>query len=256
MKKLSISIIGSGNAAFTLSGVLVDKGFDITQIVSRNIKEAKKLASITKSKPASFNEIDLSVDAILLCIADDAIAAVSKQLKKYEGVMMHCSGSIAIDALVQKNAAVLYPFVSMKKGNKIDLSNTNIFIEAKSPNAKKVVSYISKKISNNVQAIDSNQRQNLHLAAVFAQNFVNHQMHLAQIILEQNGMDFKILSKLIVNYFELLKQNTPDNIQTGPAVRKDEDVIKKHLSLLQTQPELKKIYQLMTTNIQKLNSND
>jgi predicted short-subunit dehydrogenase-like oxidoreductase (DUF2520 family) len=254
MKRPKISIVGSGNVAFTLATALNEAGFSINQIAGRNIREVQKLATRTHSDAVSIDKLDFNTDVILLCIADDAIAAIAKKIGIYDGVIIHCSGSIPLDILPQKNKAVLYPFISMKKENKTDLNNADIFIEAGSDKAKKTVALLAKSISKHVKSINSQQRLHLHIAAVFAHNFVNHQMHLAQMILKQHGMKFDLLEKLITSYFAQLKIKTPDKLQTGPAMRKDNEIIKKHLKLLDGNADLKKIYQIMTNNIQKLDS--
>lgn len=256
MKKPTITIIGSGNVAHTLAFALFEKGVVIKNIAARNLNETNKLAKKTNAIASGIEQADLTSDAIILCVSDDAITQIAKLLKKYEGVMIHTSGSVSVEVLPQKNAAVLYPFISMQKTRKIDLAHADIFIEARNEKSKKVVATIAKMLSKRIKSITSEQRLSLHLAAVFAQNFVNHQMHIAQLLLEKNGMKFQLLERLIANYFSQLETETPDKLQTGPAVRSDNNVIKRHLDILQHEPELKSIYKLLTKNIQKMHKHD
>jgi hypothetical protein len=87
---------------------------------------------------------------------------------------------------------------------------------------------------------------------VFANNFVNLQFITAQQLLNENGMDFDLLRPMLANYFQLLLQSNPAEIQTGPAIRHDDRVIQKHLDLLAGHPDIKEIYRLLTAQIQKL----
>ena len=48
-----------------------------------------------------------------------------------------------------------------------------------------------------------------------------------------------------------LQTQSPQNVMTGPAVRKDENTIEKHLQILQKYPEIKNLYQLLTEKIQQ-----
>jgi predicted short-subunit dehydrogenase-like oxidoreductase (DUF2520 family) len=47
------------------------------------------------------------------------------------------------------------------------------------------------------------------------------------------------------------ESQSPSKLQTGPAVRGDINTINKHLKALDTQPELKLLYQQITQSIQK-----
>jgi len=97
--------------------------------------------------------------------------------------------------------------------------------------------------------VDEQQRQWVHVAAVFANNFSNHLFSISEDILNQHGMKFDILKPLIFRFIESLEKYSPADIQTGPAARKDFQTIEKHLQLLSSDARLQNIYRVLTDSI-------
>ena len=73
---------------------------------------------------------------------------------------------------------------------------------------------------------------------------------IAHELTDKKNLNFEILKPLILETAIKVQKMTPYNAQTGPAVRGDKKTIKKHLNLLSDQPELKKIYEIITNSIQ------
>lgn len=99
-----------------------------------------------------------------------------------------------------------------------------------------------------VYEISSEQREKLHMAAVFANNFSNHLFHLAEQLCISENLSFEILKPLIYETTDKLRNLSPKEAQTGPAKRNDIQIIQKHLDGLQY-PVQKKIYQLLSESI-------
>ncbi|HPH73023.1 MAG TPA: DUF2520 domain-containing protein, partial [Paludibacteraceae bacterium] len=97
---------------------------------------------------------------------------------------------------------------------------------------------------------NSEDRQILHLSAVFACNFTNHFYAIAGEVLKSTNLPFAVLLPLIREGVNKLETLTPKEAQTGPAVRNDQNIINNHLKLLKAYPEWQEIYQQITKNIQ------
>jgi predicted short-subunit dehydrogenase-like oxidoreductase (DUF2520 family) len=91
---------------------------------------------------------------------------------------------------------------------------------------------LARSISNNVYRVSSAQRKVLHLAAVFACNFTNHLYSGKGSLLKEQNMNFDMLRPLILETADKIKGHSPANVQTGPAVRKDEQTMQAHLQML------------------------
>ncbi|MEP6794849.1 MAG: DUF2520 domain-containing protein, partial [Saprospiraceae bacterium] len=89
----------------------------------------------------------------------------------------------------------------------------------------------------------------LHVAAVFANNFSNHMLTLAESICKEHQLPFEILKPLILETFSKAILSGPKESQTGPAVRGDDKTIEKHLHLLENHPELSDVYKIITNSI-------
>jgi hypothetical protein len=58
-----------------------------------------------------------------------------------------------------------------------------------------------------------------------------------------------MLMPLIEETATRLQKAPPENLQTGPAVRKDYESIRKHLTLLESYPEIQNLYRTLTEQI-------
>ena len=98
--------------------------------------------------------------------------------------------------------------------------------------------------------MDSEQRKQLHIAAVFACNFSNQMFAIADDLLAEKNIDFEILLPLIKQTIAKLDKNKPKTVQTGPAMRNDKTIIQEHINLIQKK-EIKELYQKISANIIK-----
>jgi hypothetical protein len=74
---------------------------------------------------------------------------------------------------------------------------------------------------------------------------------MAEELLTKNGLDFNLLRPLILESAAKVQQLSPTDAQTGPARRGDEPTIARHLELIENDPGLKALYELMSKQIIK-----
>lgn len=91
----------------------------------------------------------------------------------------------------------------------------------------------------------------MHLAAVFACNFTNHLLGISQQVLAPHQLDFALLQPLVTETIRKSFANIPFRVQTGPAVRSDENTLHHHRHLLQNQPGYLAVYNVLTQSIQE-----
>ena len=96
--------------------------------------------------------------------------------------------------------------------------------------------------------MNSEERKQCHLAAVFANNFVNHFYMLAETILKEKNLDFMLLKPLVLETAQKVLEMSPEEAQTGPAARNDQNVIEEHLRLLAS-PKLENLYRFVSESI-------
>lgn len=249
---MKIVLLGSGNVATHLAKALKAKDEEIVQVYSYNPANAKALADLVGSKStADLTEINPDADLYIISVKDDAIEQVAIELKGVKGLVVHTSGTTDIGILSAnvKQSGVFYPLQTFSKGRDVSFENIPLCIEANNKNNLDVLRNLASKISRQVYELGGDKRKVLHLAAVFACNFSNHLYALANQILQQNNLDFEIIRPLIAETADKVMSNLPDQVQTGPAIRADETTLNKHLSMLNTMPELQNIYQTLSNSI-------
>ncbi|MNJ93142.1 Pyrroline-5-carboxylate reductase [compost metagenome] len=251
---MRVSIIGSGNVATHIAKALRNANVTLLNIWSYNLENAQILANkvdaVAVAEIAQINTEDS--DIVLISVKDDAIATVASQLVNYSGLIAHTSGAVTIDALSNhKNYGVFYPLQTFSKHKELDFSNVPLCLEANDTSNLDSLKHLAKLISKNFYEVDSEQRKTLHLAAVFACNFPNYLYGVAQQLLAQNHLDFDIIKPLITETANKIQTALPMEVQTGPAVRNDEQTLKKHEGMLQEHPEWLTIYKLLSEQIKK-----
>ena len=246
---MNIILIGAGKLGKQLyKTIVVNQDLDIIQWVDRSSEKTKTSEGvIIAQEVGDFKNVDL----YLLAVSDESIIPVSSSLPE-EAFVIHTAGCVSLDAITQKRAGVFYPLQSFSEGRDIDFSNIPIGIESKINTDLNLLKNLAKNIKASAFEMDSKQREQLHLAAVFVNNFTNHLFLEAEEICKKNALSFDILKPIIKETFEKIEILSPQNTQTGPALRRDEKTIKKHLNLINS-PNLKSIYKIFTLAIQKNN---
>ncbi len=254
-KPLNISIIGAGNLAQHIAMSFKDKSeIQITQIFNhRKTKAALSFAKLyQKELITDYKVIDTSSDIYIICVKDDAIAEVVKNLAslKLKGLVVHTSGSMNIGSLksVSSRTGVYYPLQTFTKNTSIDWSTTPILIEGNTKTSSAILRSLASLVSKTVKQISSEKRLQLHLAAVFACNFTNALYASAFELVETNlsKKDTALLQPIMLQSFNKLHSLAPKQAQTGPAMRNDKIVMKKHLELLSSNKELTAVYKLLS----------
>lgn len=248
---MEVIILGAGNVATQLALALRKAEHTIVQVYNRSGEAGDVLAKTVGASFTSDARQLLNADVYLIAVKDDAIADLASQLKLEQKVVAHTSGSKTKELLSfsSSNYGIFYPLQTMTKLSKVDFSDVPVLLEANNDSTLLILEELANSISRRVYNVGEEQRQWIHVAAVFANNFSNHMFILSQTLLEKHGLDFEILKPLILRSVENLKQYSPSQLQTGPAVRKDKLTIDKHLELLTGEAELQKLYKEITDSI-------
>lgn len=249
-----IIITGAGNVAWQLSKALDKAGYTIDQVISRNIDHAKLLASQYGAYFGTQPVAGSHTDWLILCTGDDQIGLAAEQLQNHAQVLLHVSGSVDMEVLqpYNRNYGVLYPLQTLSKEREINFLTVPFLIEGNNNQTEKNILQLAEKISNKVVVTNSLQRRQMHLAAVFINNFGNHLFQLSEKIASHSGLKFELLYPLMAETVAKAISLGPDNAQTGPAKRHDQEVIALQQQwLLQYFPEMLPVYNACTESIIK-----
>lgn len=247
---ISIVVLGFGNVGKQLSEAFHHAPeVELRQIYNRSeviLPTSLQQVSLT-NKLSKIQEADVYV----IALPDDHIAALSSNLDKVNGLVVHTSGGVAMDTLDKTNRrGVFYPLQTFSKDMSVDFSSIPICIEAEFMEDLELLRKLGESVSQKVQEVSSENRARLHLSAVFVNNFVNHLYCISEELLQQNELDFELLKPLIRETARKIEDLSPSEAQTGPARRNDEKTLKKHLQMLKESP-YKELYRDLTESIQK-----
>ena len=250
-----IAFIGAGNVAWHLAPELENAGHQVTEVYSRNKKNAahlvKRTYNATLKKNLDFR--NSSAEIFIIAVSDNAIAEVAAAIQlPANSVVVHTSGGQPIDRLgyaSTDNIGVFYPLQTFSKGKKVDFREIPLLIEAENDNVEKILKHLAASISGNVYVVDSESRKAIHVSAVFSCNLTNYLLIIAKIILEKNNMPFDLLKPLINETIEKGLAIGPEKALTGPAIRGDLETLDRHMDFLKNHPEFAAIYKLISQNI-------
>lgn len=251
----SVVICGSGNVATHLAKVLKFHNIDIKQVYSPTTSHAQELANRVGAQAISrMRDIDTSADLYLISISDDQIQNLSDQLPVLKGIVVHTSGITELNALNKhKKRGVFYPLQTFSKRRAVDFLDIPFCIEAADKKTENQLKTLAGKFSHKVFSISTEKRKQLHLAAVLVNNFPTHLYRLAKDILNKNDLDFDMLRPLITETGVKVMKMEPKKAQTGPAHRGDKKTIEIHRELLQHQPDILALYELISKQITNYN---
>lgn len=245
-------MIGTGNAANVLGRKIMQSGHQIIQVVGRNTAQAEALSELLHA-PAfgKFSDITGNADIYIIAVSDSALADIHNWLPvRKEGIAVHTAGAVSKLALqkVAANYGVLYPLQSLRSNSRL-IPEIPLLIDADSRETLQSIRSFAASLSGKVAYADDTTRMKLHIGAVIVNNFPNYLYTLTQDFCSKEQLDFSLLMPLLYETVNRLEQHPAGQMQTGPAVRNDQDTITKHLSILQAYPALSRLYTELSDGI-------
>lgn len=250
-----IFIYGTGNMAWALAQGFIRQQVPVAGIYGRHTQAAEELAGrlgvplctdiVQESKPG---------DWVILAVKDDALPQLSESLRLPGRLVSHTAGSVEMDVLaeVSQQVGVFYPMERVIKFKEPDFRAVPLCIESNSAPMLEVLRTHAQKLSDRVFEISSEQRQQLHLAAVFVSNFTTYMLSLGDDLLKKYDLPPGILDTLVQTTFDGLTPHNAPERQTGPARRADIKIIWNHIHRLEKdQPELAELYKMLSLGILK-----
>lgn len=198
--QIKVIIVGGGNVAYHLAKMFHElPQVDLLQLYNRSVFSSH-FDTVEVIKTNEIKDL-IPADVCFVAVADDAIAEVTKQLP-FQKLVVHTSGNTPMNVINSKfRKGVFYPLQSFSKQKAVDFSSVPICVEAEHEKDYELLKNVASLLSQKVFEIDSEQRKYIHIAAVFANNFVNHLLYQSQQICKQHNIPFEILQPLIDETF-------------------------------------------------------
>lgn len=252
LRSESISLIGAGNIATFMAMEFHKAGHRVDMVWSHTPGNAKKLARKVNARWCrDISEIKPENSILIISLTDQATVDIAQKYEFRRNLVVHTAGSIPMDIFSgqSEDYGVLYPLQTISGKEMPVNSDVPLCIESNTGSGLGRLRLLAESISPLVHEVSSKNRLLLHLAAVFACNFPNYLYTIAGEIADKAGVPFEIYKPLIRETTENALSRGPLKSQTGPAVRNDRIIIKKHLDLLSFSPEYRNIYSSITGSI-------
>jgi len=250
IKKLKIGFIGYGKVGKVFVSFLKRKGF--------------KIAAISDKKMKNFDNLKVAKNCDLIFVAtpDKEIKKVYLEIEKYlkpNTYLGHFSGSLPADILhwQKKKKKIhlfsLHPiqtFGNFKKA--IAYLPTTYFAIEGTKKGKEMAKRIVKEISNKYFYLNKKDKPLYHLMCTTT-NFLfplfNFTFQIAKKLKIKKEAIFPLVKTTIENIFE----KKIKEVITGPAVRKEKEVITLHKRFLKKFfPQYLKMYKILTKELAKI----
>ncbi len=249
-----IVLLGAGRLATWFAVRFLEKKMGLVQIFNRTADAAQKLSEKTGVPWTNdFSKILPDADWYILAVRDDAVFEVAEKLAEIHpaGLVTHVSGVTSGEKLKSffLRSGVFWPLQSFSAEKKPDWKTMPICLDAAADSDLIFLENMARKMGANPSRINDEQRAKLHVAAVFANNFTNHCLVIAEKLLGEADLSPTLLEPLVRETFEKALQISPAAAQTGPARRGDLATLEKHLLILKNDPLRQDIYRKMSESI-------
>ncbi|WP_069131044.1 Rossmann-like and DUF2520 domain-containing protein [Rhodohalobacter halophilus] len=255
----TITIIGAGAVGTAWLDFFKDRGYPVTSVWK---SETGYLADedyhihreLNRPLPESDEEIG---DWVFITTPDDSIAPAAKLLAESNihwtnRTVIHCSGSLSADvlkSLKERGARTIsvHPIQTFQKGDgKEKLEGVTITLQGDEETVENLREVVLQLHSKPV-LLSEQQKMAVHIAAVFASNYLVALLNTSEQILKESGVDagIEIMVPLIRQTVENVLTKGTGTSLTGPISRGDENTVKNHLHYLSKDKAEARLYKAL-----------
>ncbi len=251
---MQIELIGAGNVAWHIAKSLLATDIKVAKVYNRTIEKAAGITAFCNAEPLMIDNLgknSTSENTKIIALTDNQIQPLLPKLPKNNAVLIHTAGSVTMDVFERfaTNYGVMYPLQTLVKGQNTDYSSIPLLIEANNTVAYKVISQIAQSISHKVYEVNSEKRRQYHICGVMLNNFTNHLFSKIYDRMEMHGLDKSYVKALAEETFQKVLHEDPYQAQTGPARRKNKEIIEAHLKQLEDDAALQELYHAFSKSI-------
>jgi predicted short-subunit dehydrogenase-like oxidoreductase (DUF2520 family) len=256
--KSRIAIVGPGRLGRALAQELNRAEYTISEIVSGSSTASKRkaddLARRVKAHASTSDRARLDADLVWFCVPDREIASSSRQLASVvdwrEKIAFHSSGALASDelkSLRQGGAAVasVHPLMTFVTGSMPSLIGVPFAMEGDAA-AVRSARQIVRALGGEAFTIRKQYKAAYHAWGAFASPLLVAMLVTAEQLARKAGLSavgarkkmLPIVRQTIANYGALGAAGA----FSGPIVRGDAEIVRKHLQVLRKLPEATDVY--------------
>jgi predicted short-subunit dehydrogenase-like oxidoreductase (DUF2520 family) len=257
-----IAIVGPGRLGKALAVGLTQAGYVISEIVSRDAasskRKARELARKVRAHASTNKNARLDADLVWFCVPDREIGAASRQLAAMidwkKKTAFHSSGALASDelrALRQMGASVasVHPMMTFVSGSIPSLKGVPFAVEGDAAAVRRART-IAKNLGGRAFIIRKQHKAAYHAWGSFVSPLLVSALATGEKVAGVAGLSaaearrkmMPIVRQTLANYEAL----GPAAAFSGPIVRGDAEVVRKHLEALKNLTEALGVYRSLT----------
>jgi len=256
--KPRIAIVGPGRLGSALARHLRGAGYTIAELISprraRSNREARSLAASLRAQVSNPHDAVLDANLIWFCVPDRQITAAARVLAskvEWSGkTAFHSSGALPsseLEVLHHRGAAIasVHPMMTFVRGTVPSLRGVPFALEG-DPAALKMAQKIVRDLGGEPFKISPSHKVAYHAWGAFASPLLVALLVSAEQVARAAGLSaadarkkmLPILKQTLDNYARL----GPAGAFSGPLVRGDAQVVRKHLQLLRSIAGARDVY--------------
>ena len=255
--KPRIAIVGPGRLGSALAQELRRSGYRITEIASRNSIASRRKARALAKKVHAVAAIDnprLDADLIWFCVPDREIAKAARQMAQvadWKGkIAFHSSGALAseeLSVLRRRGAAVasVHPLMTFVSGSIPSLHGIPLALEGDAK-AIRAAREIARDLGAEPFPISKSKKSAYHAWGGFTSPLLIALLVTGERVAHAAGLSpadarkkmLPIVQQTLANYAKL----GPAGAFSGPLVRGDAQVVRKHVKELRKIPGARDVY--------------
>lgn len=255
----AVSLIGTGSLGSTLLRAFSSSNIPVSGCYNRSSSRARALRDdlFPGVRAAEFPENTSELgELVLVTVADQQIEKTAERLAGLAGTwegyhVAHCSGTLTSDVLYslrEKGAACasFHPLQTFTPSSDSEEFHDIYFGCEGNEETVTLLADLADRLGASVLRLAPEEKPYIHLAAVFASNYVMALMHTAGKAGAHGGAGPKTLQKALTPLMrqtaENISQKGLKNALSGPIARGDAETVNRHLELLADAPELRELY--------------
>jgi len=256
--KPKIAIVGPGRLGTALALQLKRAGYTVSEVLSHNNARSRQKARALARKVGAVqwaeSNASLEADLIWFCVPDRQIAATARDFSlraKWKGkIAFHSSGALSsneLDALRRRGAAVasVHPMMTFVQGSIPSLEDVPFAAEGDAP-AMRSARRIARDLGGEAFTIRPRHKAAYHAWGAFASPLLVALLVTGERLARSAGLSaadarrkmMPILKQTLANYARL----GPAGAFSGPIIRGDAEVVRKHLRALSKVPGGRDVY--------------
>jgi predicted short-subunit dehydrogenase-like oxidoreductase (DUF2520 family) len=256
--KPQITIVGPGRLGSALAMELQRAGYRVREVVSRSTaasqRKAQQLAELARARAVTRNNVCLDAQVIWFCVPDHAIAGVARELAAgvaWKGkIAFHSSGALASDelnVLRRRGASVasLHPMMTFVDHSIPSLKGVPFGVEGDAK-AVRMARRVVRDLGGKVFTLRQLDKAAYHAWGTFASPLLLAALVTAEQVARAAGLSatdarknmLPIVRQTLANYARL----GPAGAFSGPIVRGDVAVVRRHLRVLRKLPGAREVY--------------